>query len=194
MYKIDLSWMQPQNITPDPAMSRSMWHIVWDASSSEFFLNRVCEQVKKHGRLFLRLQRTPPIEGCNDVLNFTRLSVTPIQVYNHLRTWRHRWALVCKVRNVEGVTLICKESTSLLMDEDKLRAHHMVSLQITSIYFYLFIPSYLAVLTHPLLNLRFPQNNDLLNKPIVKYKLIKTIFEPTYVCIFDLFTPSKLVA
>jgi hypothetical protein len=41
--------------------------------------------------------------------------------------WRQRWALVCKVRNVEGVTF-GKERTSFLMDEQELRAHLMVSL------------------------------------------------------------------
>jgi hypothetical protein len=39
---------------------------------------------------------------------------------------------MCKLRNVEGVP-ICKESTTLLMDEDKLRAHLMINLQITAI-------------------------------------------------------------
>jgi hypothetical protein len=46
-----------------------------------------------------------------------------------------------KVRNVEGVKF-CKESSVLMMVEDKLRAHLMVSLQITILLFSLFIPSY----------------------------------------------------
>jgi hypothetical protein len=32
-----------------------------------------------------------------------------------------------------------------------------------------------------------------LNKPIVNYKQMKTVFEPTYVRISDLFTPRKLM-
>jgi hypothetical protein len=43
---------------------------------------------------------------------------------------------VCKVRTIEGVTL-CKESTALMIDEDKLRAHFMVSLDTTTCSFLL---------------------------------------------------------
>jgi hypothetical protein len=38
-----------------------------------------------------------------------------------MRRWRQKWILVWNVRNVQGVTF-CKESTALIMDEEKLSA------------------------------------------------------------------------
>jgi hypothetical protein len=69
--------MQLQNITPDPAMSRPMHPMVWDASLSELFLNRVSEQVKNGvdcSRGF-RERQLPRV--CNDFTDFIGLNVTP---------------------------------------------------------------------------------------------------------------------
>jgi hypothetical protein len=77
---------------------------------------------------------------CNDALDFTDLGITPTQLKKHVRMWRQKWALVCKLIIVEGVTFR-KESSTMMMDEDKLRAYLMASLWIIALLFYLFIPS-----------------------------------------------------
>jgi hypothetical protein len=104
--------------------------------TSEFILNRVCEEVRSGVDCPRGFKEHHLHCVCNDVLDFIGLEVTISQVHNHLRRWRKRWALVCKVRTVEGVTL-CKESTALMIDEDKLKAHLMVSLDTTACSFLL---------------------------------------------------------
>jgi hypothetical protein len=65
--------------------------------------------------------------------------VTSTQVYNHLGRLRHKWMLVCKIRNVQGLK-ICNESMTLMMDAYKFGAHLMVSFHVTALLLYLFIP------------------------------------------------------
>jgi hypothetical protein len=62
---------------------------------------------------------------CNYVLDFIGITVTPTQVYNNMRKWRLRWAMVWKVKNVQGVTF-CSESCAIMMDKEKLKSHLMV--------------------------------------------------------------------
>ena len=30
-------------------------------------------------------------------------TVSPTQVYNHLKKWRHKWARICKLKDLSGV-------------------------------------------------------------------------------------------
>jgi predicted nucleic acid-binding Zn ribbon protein len=59
---------------------------------------------------------------CNDVLGVT---VTLTQVYNHMRKWRLRWAMMHKVKNVLGVAF-CSERCAIMMDKEQLKSHLMM--------------------------------------------------------------------
>jgi hypothetical protein len=116
--------------------------------------------------------------------------VTSTQVYNHLT---RLWMLVCKIRNVQGLTF-SNESTSIMMDACKLWAHLMVRLRVTTLSLYLFIP-FLVGWTNKMSSEAYhsPKGTDLLNKSILNYNQVKTIFDPTHVPNEFLFTLCRLV-
>ena len=92
---------------------------------SEFVLNRMAEIKAKVHRVESCFKEKHLKSVCNDVLDFMGTKVTPTQVYNHMRRWKQKWIMVCTVREMEGVTW-CKETTALMMDDEKLIAHLMV--------------------------------------------------------------------
>jgi hypothetical protein len=62
---------------------------------------------------------------CNNVLDFIDVTVTPTQVYEHIRKWKLWWAMVCKVKNVPGVSF-CSESYTIMMDKEQIKSHLVV--------------------------------------------------------------------
>ena len=61
----------------------------------------------------------------NDVIDFTGLSVSTTQIYNHMRKWIAKWVRLCHLKELPGVVWH-EESTSILMDDTRVIAHTMV--------------------------------------------------------------------
>jgi hypothetical protein len=62
----------------------------------------------------------------NDVHDFTCVTVTPCQVYNHMRKWKAKWIMACKLKNLPGVTFD-SASCAIVMDKEEFKHHLMVS-------------------------------------------------------------------
>jgi pyridoxal biosynthesis lyase PdxS len=62
---------------------------------------------------------------CNDLLDFTGVLVSPSQLYNHLRKWRAKWKMVCKLKNLPEVSFH-SASCAIMMDKEQLKIHLMV--------------------------------------------------------------------
>jgi hypothetical protein len=97
-----MAWMEPDKSLAHPSLFPTKPNMMWGASLSEFILNRVCELVKRGVKLTRGFKEHHLQSVCNDVLDFTGVEVTPTRVYNHMRKWKQRWAMVCKVKNVRG--------------------------------------------------------------------------------------------
>jgi hypothetical protein len=59
----------------------------------------------------------------NDVKDFIGITVTPCQVYNHMRKWKAKWMTVCKLKKLPGVTF---DSTSCAIVVDKEDFKHLI--------------------------------------------------------------------
>jgi hypothetical protein len=59
----------------------------------------------------------------NDVLNFTGIVVSTLQVYNHLRKWRQQWSIITLMK-YEGKLKWCDHGTCFILEgHDNLHAH-----------------------------------------------------------------------
>jgi hypothetical protein len=184
-----MAWMVPDRTRADPVCvsPNHLWR------GNQIVLNRVCEEVRGDIDCSCDFEENLLQSVYNDVLDFTGMTVTPTQVNNHPKKWRQRWAVVCKVWNVSGVTF-CNESTTLEMDKEKLKSYLMVILQIIAL-LNMFIPfSCRAQLTQCILNRNKTNHKDLPNTPITNYQQMMMIFELEFVHYEILFTPRKLVS
>ena len=79
----------------------------------------------------------------DDVLDFTGLTISSTQIYNHLRRWRGGWVRINQLKRMPGVVWYESMST-LMMDDVKVLLHLQVSLPSHSIQFCysLFITSF----------------------------------------------------
>ena len=94
----------------------------WTAPLSLFVLNRVVELVEQ-GIQFDKCFKDLYIRKVSDaVLEFTGLTITSTQVYNHLRRSRVRWVRLNKLKRMPRV-LWCETSSTLMMDNVKLLQH-----------------------------------------------------------------------
>jgi hypothetical protein len=118
-----MAWMVPDN---SPSVFDATPNMVWNPSLSEFDLNRLCELVDRGLNLSRRFKECYLTSVCNDVQDFTCVTVTPCQVYNHMRKWKAKWMMVCKRKNLPWVTF---DSTScaIVMDKEEFKHHLMVS-------------------------------------------------------------------
>ena len=98
---------------------------VWLASMSLFVLNRVCELVHKGINFERGFKEHYMNTVSNDVLDFTRTTVSTTQIYNHLRKWRQRWIRITRLAKTKGATW-CEHSSTLSMDEQTLIAYTTV--------------------------------------------------------------------
>jgi hypothetical protein len=71
-----------------PVVSRS--NEMWNPSLSEFVLNRICELVDRGLNLSCGFKECYLKIVCNDVKDFTGITVTPGQVCNHMRKWKEK--------------------------------------------------------------------------------------------------------
>jgi hypothetical protein len=89
---------------------------------SEFVLNCLVELVKsdiccKQGF------KEPQMKVANDVLDFTGIAVSTLQIYNHVRKWRHRWSVISRMKT-EGKLKWSEAATCFLLEEeDNLHDH-----------------------------------------------------------------------
>jgi hypothetical protein len=63
---------------------------------------------------------------CNDVQDFTCVTVTPCQVYNHMRKWKAKWITACKLKNLLEV-IFDSASCVIMMDKEEFKHQIMVS-------------------------------------------------------------------
>jgi hypothetical protein len=116
-----MAWMVPDNL---PSMVYARPNMVWNPSLSEFVLNRICELVDRGLNLSCGFKECYMKSVCTDVQDFTSVTVTPCQVYNHMRKWKAKLITVCKLKNLPGVTF---DSASCVMDKEEFKHHLMVS-------------------------------------------------------------------
>jgi hypothetical protein len=118
-----MAWMVPNN---SPCVVEARPNMVWNPSLSEFILNRICELVDKGLNLSHGFKECYLKSVCNDVKDFAGITVTPCQVYNHMRKWKAKWMTVCKLKKLPGVTF---DSTScaIVVDREEFKHHIMVS-------------------------------------------------------------------
>jgi hypothetical protein len=69
-----MAWMVPDN---SPSMEASP-NMMWNPSLSEFFLNRICEQVDRGINLSRVFKECYLKSVCNDVKDFIGITVTPL--------------------------------------------------------------------------------------------------------------------
>jgi hypothetical protein len=62
----------------------------------------------------------------SSIKDFTRIIVTPCQVYNHIRKWKAKWVTVCKLKKLPWVTF---DSTrcAIVVDKEEFKQLIMVS-------------------------------------------------------------------
>ena len=101
---------------PKPAM-------VWDPSLSELVLNRVVELVLNGMACHNGFRETQMQKVVNDVLDFTGVKVTTLQLYNHLRKWRMKWNNICTLREHNFITWSSVGSFFMIEDDEQLRQH-----------------------------------------------------------------------
>jgi hypothetical protein len=77
-----MAWMVRDN---SPSVVDARPNMVWNPSLSEFVLNRICELVDRGLNLSRGFKECYLKSVCNDVQDFTGVTVTPCQVYNHMR-------------------------------------------------------------------------------------------------------------
>jgi hypothetical protein len=77
-----MAWMVPDN---SPSLFDARPNMVWNASLSEFVLNRICELVDRGLNLSCGFKECYLKSVCNNVEDFTGVTVTSSQVYNHMR-------------------------------------------------------------------------------------------------------------
>jgi hypothetical protein len=85
---LSMAWMV---LDKSPSLFDARPHMVWNASLSEFFLNRICELVDRELNLSRDFKEWYLKSVCNDVQDFTGVTVTPSRVYNHMRKWKAKW-------------------------------------------------------------------------------------------------------
>ena len=118
----------------------------WTAPLSLFVLNRVVQLVEQ-GIQFDKCFKDRYIRKVSDVvLEFTRLTISSTQIYNHLRRWRGRWVRINELKRMPGVVWY-ETSTTLTMDDVQLLHHHQVCLPFHSTQLlYSFVHSQLQIL------------------------------------------------
>jgi hypothetical protein len=94
-----MAWMVPDN---SPSMEASP-NMMWNPNLSEFFLNRICEQVDRGINLSRGFKECYLKSVCNDVKDFIGITVTPCWVYNHIRKCKAKWTTVCKIKKLVRV-------------------------------------------------------------------------------------------
>ena len=92
---------------------------------SLFVLNMICELVKRDIRFDRVFRECHLTRVSNDVIEFVGITVTTSQIYKHMRKWIMKWVKVCKLKDLEGTTW-SNETTTIMMEEDKLISHLMV--------------------------------------------------------------------
>jgi hypothetical protein len=63
---------------------------------------------------------------CNHVKDFTGVTVTPCEVYNHMRKWKAKWMMVCNLKNLPRV-IFDSASCAIVVDKEEFKHHLMVS-------------------------------------------------------------------
>jgi hypothetical protein len=115
--------MVPDN---SPSVVEARPNMVWNPSLSEFVLNRICERVDRGINLSRVIKECYLKSVYNDVKDFTNITITPSQVYNHMRKWKAKWTTLCKLKKLSWVTF---DSTScaIVVDKEEFKHHLMVS-------------------------------------------------------------------
>ena len=56
------------------------------------------------------------------MMEYTGEEVTPTQVYNHLRKWRHMWGRISKLKDLSGA-LFDDEAKTIMLDPQHYLGH-----------------------------------------------------------------------
>jgi hypothetical protein len=60
----------------------------------------------------------------NDFLDFTGIVVSTLQIYNHVRKWRHRCSVISRMKS-EGKLKWSKAATCFLLEEEDNQHEHL---------------------------------------------------------------------
>jgi hypothetical protein len=86
----------------------------------------ICELVDRGLKLSRGFKECYLKSVCNDIKDFTGITVTPCQVYNHMRKWKAKWMTVCKLKKLRGVTF-GSTSCAIVVDKEEFKHQIMVS-------------------------------------------------------------------
>ncbi|KAK1630951.1 hypothetical protein QYE76_005266 [Lolium multiflorum] len=100
-----------------------------------------------------------------DVLAFTGVHVTTLQLYNHIRNWRTKWSVIMKMKSDR--ILDWSEDGCCFYGGDEGAADEYIT--------------------------RYPKHRQYVGTPITNYAQMKMIFTPRFVCKAQLFQPNLLV-
>ena len=85
----------------DEAPHRLVIH--WTPPLSLFVLNNIIELVQK-GIYFHKGFKDQYVRKMSeDVLDFTRLTITSTQIYNYLRKWRAKWVRINQLKEMQEI-------------------------------------------------------------------------------------------
>ncbi|KAK1666991.1 hypothetical protein QYE76_055150 [Lolium multiflorum] len=100
-----------------------------------------------------------------NVLAFTDIHVTTLQLYNHIRNWRTKWSVIMKMKSDR--ILDWSKDGCCFYGGDEGAADEYIT--------------------------RYPKHRQYVGTPITNYAQMKTIFTPRFVCKAQLFQPNLLV-
>jgi hypothetical protein len=118
-----MAWMVPDN---SPSVVDARPNMVWNPSLSEFVLNRICELADRGLNLSRGFKECYLKSVCNDVKDFTCVTVTPCHVYNHMRNWKMKWTTTRKLKNLPGVTFD-SASYAIIVEKEEFKHHLRLS-------------------------------------------------------------------
>jgi hypothetical protein len=101
--------------------------VVWNSAISSYMLTHLSNVVANGTRTSTGFKKAH-LTACAKAMNeHLKLSLTPVQISNHNRTWRRKWAKIIKLKGLSGA-LWDEEKCMISLDHEHYTNHNKVLL------------------------------------------------------------------
>ena len=97
----------------------------WNNNTSGFVLRRMSQIISDGSRTDKCFKDKDVNFVAETLREYSGESVSPTQVYNHLRKWRQKWARVCKLKDLSSA-LFDHDVNAIMLEPDHYIGHYKV--------------------------------------------------------------------
>ncbi|KAK1695367.1 hypothetical protein QYE76_012064 [Lolium multiflorum] len=166
--------------------------MVWKPELSEFVLNQLVQLVRSGVCFNLGFKEEQMKMVAADVLAFTSMHVTSLQIYNHIRNWRTKWCVIVKMKSDCILEWSEDGCCFCAADEESVDEYIQVVSLIKFLHMHVSLSSALTVVPCSLQH--YPRHRQYVGTPVTNYAQMKTIFTLRFVCRAQLFQTNLLLA